>query len=216
MTQLHQKEARSQALFREVNERVEHLTENGSAFTRDSFICECGNPECTQPISLTRAEYERIRGYGNRFAVALDHENPETETIVEQNERFAVVESYAGAASQIARETDPRSQARARAKRNGTAATSESKPVLVFFYSQTSGASRRAEGFLAQVLQRRRNHDTFALRRVECGSRPDITGRFGIERLPALAVVEDKRVRAKIEQPRGCVEIQTMLAPWLN
>jgi hypothetical protein len=50
------------------------------------------------------------------FVVALDHENPETETIVEDNERFAVVETYAGEASQIARETDPRSQTNARAK----------------------------------------------------------------------------------------------------
>lgn len=113
----HEKEARSQALFREVNELIEQLGENGGGVGHDSFVCECGNPECAQPISLTRAEYERIRGYANRFAVALDHENPETETIVEQNERFAVVESYAGEASQIARETDPRSQAHMRARR---------------------------------------------------------------------------------------------------
>jgi hypothetical protein len=47
--------------------------------------------------------------------VALNHENPETEAIVEENERFAVVESYAGDSSRIARETDPRSQAHKRA-----------------------------------------------------------------------------------------------------
>ena len=63
-----------------------------------------------EQIELTRAEYERVRAHASRFIVALNHENPETESIVEQNERFAVVETYAGAASQIARETDPRSQ----------------------------------------------------------------------------------------------------------
>ena len=115
MSGLHEKEARSQALFREVNERIEEIAESFGRDGQDSFICECGNQQCSQLIALTRTEYERIRGHGNRFAVALDHENPETETIVEQNERFAVVESYAGEASQIARETDPRSQAHVRA-----------------------------------------------------------------------------------------------------
>jgi hypothetical protein len=94
--------------------------------------------------------------------------------------------------------------------------TGVAKPTLLFFYSPTSGASRKAEGFLAQVLQRRRNHDTFALRGVDCESRPDLVARFGIRRPPSLVVVEHKRVRAKIEHPRGCAEIQNVLAPWLN
>ena len=104
------KEARNQALFREVNEQIERVAEDFGADGHDQLICECGNPDCLQLIELTRGEYERIRGYANRFLVALNHENPETESVVEQNERFAVVETYAGAPSQIARETDPRSQ----------------------------------------------------------------------------------------------------------
>ena len=35
------------------------------------------------------------------------------------------------------------------------------QPRLVFFHSALSGQCRRVEGFLAQVLQRRRNHGTF-------------------------------------------------------
>ena len=46
------------------------------------------------------------------------------------------------------------------------------QPGLVFFYSSVSGACRRAEGFLAQVLQRRRNHETFRLYRVDQEERP--------------------------------------------
>jgi hypothetical protein len=42
-----------------------------------------------------------------------------------------------------------------------------SAPQLVFFYSPRSGQSRRADGFLAQVLQRRHNHETFTLVRVD-------------------------------------------------
>ncbi len=112
-----QDEARSQALFRQVNEHISELAATFDDEAQSLFVCECRNPECTQAIALTCAEYERIRGHGNRFAVALNHENPETETIIEQNDRFAVVESYAGEASQVARETDPRSQANLRARR---------------------------------------------------------------------------------------------------
>ena len=103
-------EARTQTLFRDVNEQIERLTGDFGADGPDRLICECGNTDCTETIGLTRTEYERVRAHASRFAIALNHENPETESIVEQNERFAVVESYAGASSQIARETDPRSQ----------------------------------------------------------------------------------------------------------
>ena len=92
----------------------------------------------------------------------------------------------------------------------------DTRPKLVFFYSDRSGRSRRAEGYLAQVLQRRRNHDTFQLHRIDCDARPDLARRCGIENPPALVVVENTRVRARLEQPRGCIEIQTALAPWLR
>lgn len=50
----------------------------------------------------------------------------------------------------------------------------DSRPKLLFFYTDSSGRSRRVESFLAQVLQRRRNHDTFQLYRVDCDARPDL------------------------------------------
>src|SRR5881227_1802106 len=90
------------------------------------------------------------------------------------------------------------------------------KPRLVFFHSSVSGACRRAEGFLAQVLQRRRNHGTFKLYRVDEQERPDLVERFGVETMPTLVVVEDKVVRARLERPRGCREIESFLAPWLK
>lgn len=90
------------------------------------------------------------------------------------------------------------------------------KPGLVFFHSNLSGRCRRTEGFLAQVLQRRRNHGTFKIYRVAREERPDLVERFGVERFPTLAIVEGKRVQALLEQPRGCREIESFLAPWLN
>jgi thioredoxin-like negative regulator of GroEL len=90
------------------------------------------------------------------------------------------------------------------------------KPRLVFFHSSFSGQCRRVEGFLAQVLQRRRNHGTFRLYRVAREERPDLVERFGVETMPTLVVVEGRQVRARLERPRGCRDIEAFLAPWLN
>jgi len=90
------------------------------------------------------------------------------------------------------------------------------KPRLVFFHSPLSGHCRRVEGFLAQVLQRRRNHGTFQLYRVADEERPDLVERFAVDTMPTLVVVEDKVVRARLERPRGCREIESFLAPWLK
>ena len=91
-----------------------------------------------------------------------------------------------------------------------------SKPGLVFFHSTQSGSCRRAEGFLAQVLQRRRNHETFKLYRVAREERPDLIERFRIETLPTLLVLQGKHIRARLEKPRGCRDIEAFLQPWLN
>ena len=90
------------------------------------------------------------------------------------------------------------------------------KPRLVFFHSTRSGPSRRVEAFLAQVLQRRGNHETFRLVRVATEERPDLVARFAIESVPTLVVVDGNRVSARLEVPRGCEEIEQLLAPWLR
>lgn len=86
----------------------------------------------------------------------------------------------------------------------------------MFFHSSVSGHCRRVEGFLAQVLQRRRNHGTFRLYRVDEQERPDLVDRFRIAKVPTLVVVEDKLVRGRLEHPRGCREIERFLEPWLQ
>ena len=86
----------------------------------------------------------------------------------------------------------------------------------MFFTSSVSGSCRRVEGFIAQVLQRRRNHGTFRMYTVDREQRPDLVERFEVDTLPTLVVVENKMVRARLERPRGCREIEGFLAPWLK
>jgi len=90
------------------------------------------------------------------------------------------------------------------------------KPRLIFFTSSLSGQCRRVEGFLAQVLQRRRNHGTFRMLVVDKHERPDLVERFGVSALPTLVVVVGRIERARLEQPRGCREIEELLGPWLR
>ena len=90
------------------------------------------------------------------------------------------------------------------------------KPRLVFFTSSVSGQCRRVEGFLAQVLQRRRNHGTFRVLVVDQSEHPDLVSRFAVEAFPTLVVVEESEVRARLERPRGCRQIEEFLSPWLR
>ena len=63
--------------------------------------------------------------------------------------------------------------ARANAAPTTAPASAPPKPALLFFFDPRSGRSRRADGFLAQVLQHRRNHDTFRLYRIDVTKHPD-------------------------------------------
>ena len=91
----------------------------------------------------------------------------------------------------------------------------QSQPRLVVFYTPRDGRSRRVDGYLSQVLQRRRNHSTFKLLRVDADKRPDLIDRFNVTELPTLLVIDEKRVRGRLSQPRGCKQITELLEPWL-
>ena len=90
------------------------------------------------------------------------------------------------------------------------------KPRLLFFYKASDGKSRRLEGYLAQVLQRRANHETFVIHRIDVDARPDLVERFKVSSVPAFVVVNDKRIRGRLERPRNAIEIQGLLTPWLR
>ncbi len=99
---------------------------------------------------------------------------------------------------------------------NGASGSATARPQLLLFHSQVSGRCRRVDGFLAQVLQRRANHATFELERIEAEEKPDVHESFGIDALPTLVVVEEGRIRGRIVDPGGCKAIERFLAPWLR
>jgi hypothetical protein len=96
----------NEALFREVNETVAAAA--GSMTGPIEFLCECGKWSCAEGISLTREEYEHVRAVPDRFFVKPDHNRAEIENVVERHGTYWIVQKF-GEASDVARQTDPRS-----------------------------------------------------------------------------------------------------------
>lgn len=104
-----EKNARSQVLFRAVNEHIAELSRMG-AMDVSLFICECSSEACAEALEITAAEYERVRTDGARFVVLPGHQLRDVERVIEGSGRFLVVEKL-GAAAAIARASDPRHHA---------------------------------------------------------------------------------------------------------
>lgn len=105
--------ARNEALFREVNERVEEVSSRLSGFDDENspltgFVCECSRERCTELIEITYEEYEAVRSDPRRFLILPGHEDLRVERVVESYSGYLVVEKL-GEASDVAIERDPRS-----------------------------------------------------------------------------------------------------------
>jgi hypothetical protein len=104
-----QRVAKNEALFRRVNERIEEINEALAGDSEAEFLCECGNDDCTEPVSLTLSEYEEVRSNPTHFLIAHGHDVVDVERVVRETDRYAVVEKFSGETARIAVETDPRS-----------------------------------------------------------------------------------------------------------
>jgi hypothetical protein len=99
----------NEAVFREVNERIERLAETFDLRTQSlDLICECGDATCVERISMTHAEYQELRSDPHQFAVHPGHENPDVETVVARLKNYDIVRKNTGVPAQIAEQTDPR------------------------------------------------------------------------------------------------------------
>jgi hypothetical protein len=100
--------ARNEALFREVNERLDDVAADHGP-RNQHYLCECSNADCTFKVQLERREYEAVRADGRQFFVLPGHFTPEIEVIVSKNERFWVVQKD-GEAAAFVEHLDPRSR----------------------------------------------------------------------------------------------------------
>lgn len=91
---------RNEALFREVNENIAKLEERlpGVSETMPA-ICECAHANCTTQIHISPDEYASVRRHPDRFIVAPGHEESSVEHVVEERDRYVVVEKEGVAAA---------------------------------------------------------------------------------------------------------------------
>jgi hypothetical protein len=98
--------ARNEAFFRQVNERINDVSDQLDDHLYD-FFCECADPHCTERITLTSYDYEWVRAKSTRFVLARGHTAPEIEHVVEREGDHVVVEKL-GVAARIATKLNPR------------------------------------------------------------------------------------------------------------
>lgn len=100
--------ARNEAMFREANERAKEWEERHRLDSEvELYFCECANAGCLEKVSLSKADYERIRSDSDRFVIVPGHELPEVETVIERNQGWAIIEK-APEVSDIVEARDPR------------------------------------------------------------------------------------------------------------
>ena len=105
-----ERQARNEALFREVNERVADVSNQVDGPGEIDFLCECADESCTEAITLRLADYESVRSDPRQFVIIEGHAVPTIERVVAEDDGHAVVRKT-GAAGRFAEATDPRGRA---------------------------------------------------------------------------------------------------------
>jgi len=101
------KRARTEALFRDVNERIAESAERFDA-SSTQFVCECADASCAHRLEATLSEYEQVRSDGATFMLAPGHEHEDIERVVERRSRFNVVEKVQKTVRETVRRLNPR------------------------------------------------------------------------------------------------------------
>jgi hypothetical protein len=103
------KRARTEALFRDVNERI---AESAQRFDADStqFVCECADPNCTNRLEATLDEYEEVRADGATFMLADGHEHDDIEQVIQRKARFNIVEKVQSTVRSTVERLNPRAE----------------------------------------------------------------------------------------------------------
>ena len=90
----------------------------------------------------------------------------------------------------------------------------DSRPLLVFFWSERSGPARRMESLLAHIARKERTR--LRIRQVDVDASPEVAERFKVEVVPTLVLVKEKRAVARLDGRTSAPRIEKMLAPHLE
>jgi thioredoxin 1 len=87
------------------------------------------------------------------------------------------------------------------------------KPLLLFFTSQRSGPARRMESLLAHLARKERARLRISL--VDIDESPELAQALGVDDVPTLVVVKERKPVARLEGRASAPQIEKMVAPYL-
>jgi thioredoxin-like negative regulator of GroEL len=82
-------------------------------------------------------------------------------------------------------------------------------PMLVFFFSERSGPSRRMESLLAHVARKERGR--LRVKHVNVDEHPRLVRKFGVEQVPTLVFVKSKVAVDRIDGRASMPQIERLL-----
>lgn len=101
--------AKTEALFRDVNERIAEASGRFEAEEAE-FMCECADPGCAERLHVPLDEYEEVRETPTRFVLNPEHVKPDVETVVRRRRGYAIVEKVDRVVARIVSQLDPRAE----------------------------------------------------------------------------------------------------------
>jgi thioredoxin-like negative regulator of GroEL len=84
-----------------------------------------------------------------------------------------------------------------------------SRPLLVFFSSSRSGPCRRMESLVAHIA--RKDRDRLRVVQVDVEKRRDLVEKLGIESVPTLVLVSNRKAIARLDGRASAPKIEAML-----
>jgi hypothetical protein len=102
--------AHTEALFRDVNERIAESAERFKSADAE-FVCECADAGCAERVPATLDQYEEVRSVATHFLIVPGHEVDDMERVVKRpHRRLAVVEKFNEIVARTVRRLDARSK----------------------------------------------------------------------------------------------------------
>ncbi len=99
--------AKTESLFRDVNERIAESA-GGVGLADAEFVCECADPTCTKRLTVDLDEYEEVRGDGTHFLLAPGHELGRIERVIARRPGYQIVRKVHDRVAALARRLNPR------------------------------------------------------------------------------------------------------------
>jgi hypothetical protein len=101
--------AKTESLFRDVNERIAETSERFDAEEAE-FMCECADPGCAERLEVPLDEYEEVRDNPTTFLLNPEHVKPEVEQVVSRRRGYAIVQKVDRGVARVVRRLDPRAE----------------------------------------------------------------------------------------------------------